>query len=203
MTAADEKARLRTLLRERAGAMTAGERAAASDRIRTHLGGSGVWARARVVMLYAADETEPDLDALIALGTAQGKAVCVPAVDWAGKRLLPRAVRTPDALEPGRHGIRAPGPSCPGVPPESVDLVVVPGVGFARDGVRVGRGGGFYDRFLGALADDGSARVVTIGACFGVRLVERAPADTHDRRMDGLVTEAGLVMVATDTEGTG
>lgn len=203
MTLQAEKDRLRAALRERVAAMSPIGRAAAAEAVRRHLAASDLWARAGVVMLYAADETEPDLDALIALGTGQGKTVCLPEVDWAGKRLVPRAVRSPADLSPGRYGIRAPGPGCAPVPPESVDLAVAPGVGFTRGGVRVGRGGGFYDRFLGALADDGSARLVTVGACFAAQLVERAPAGAHDRRMDGLVTEAGLEMVATDTEGTG
>ncbi|MCC5823731.1 MAG: 5-formyltetrahydrofolate cyclo-ligase [Planctomycetes bacterium] len=194
---------MRTALKARVAELGPDRRAEASTAVRGHLAASGLWARSRVVMLFAADETEPDLDALIALGTEQGKVVCLPEVDWAGKRLVPRAVGSVQDLEAGRHGIRVPGAWCAAVPPESVDLMVVPGVGFTRDGVRVGRGGGFYDRFLGGLADEGSSRVITVGACFGVQLVKRAPADRHDRRMDGLVTEAGLEMVATDTEGTG
>lgn len=196
------KARLRATLGDRVAAMPAGERAAASARIRDHIAASGLWRRASVVMLYAADASEPDLDALISTGVDAGKTVCVARIDWEGKRMVPASVGSPADLVPDRHGIRVPGAACPGVAPESVGLVVVPGVGFDLSGGRVGRGGGFYDRFLAGLEAGGPIRAVAVGACFAAQVVGRVPSGAHDRKVDGLVTETGLTMHR-DTEGPG
>lgn len=196
-----EKRAVRDGVRARVAAMSPAERDAASDAVRRWLAGSDAWARARVVLLYAADATEPDLDGLIELGAGAGKTVCVPRVDWAAKRMEPAAVASSAELVEGRHGIRSPGPGARAVPPESVDLVVVPGVAFDRAGGRLGRGGGFYDRFLADLSSGGS--MVAIGACFAAQIVDRVPLGPHDRRVDGLVTEAGLVTFGRGTEVPG
>jgi 5-formyltetrahydrofolate cyclo-ligase len=86
------------------------------------------------------------------------------------------------------------------VAPGAVELVIVPGVGFGRDGTRLGRGGGFYDRFLAERSAGGSMRMVVLGACFAAQVVGRIPSGAHDQRVDGLVTEAGLVKLAQGTE---
>ncbi len=197
MNPVEAKRTLRAELRAVVAGMTEAERAAASAAVRGHLTASAVWARAEVVMLYAADGSEPDLDGVIRSGAAAGKTVCVPRVDWEGKRLIPAAVGSGGAadLVTDRHGIRVPATGCALVDPDSVELVVVPGVGFARDGTRLGRGGGFYDRFLAERSADGSMPVVVLGACFAAQVVGRIPSGAHDRRVDWLVTEAGLEMV--------
>lgn len=203
MNPSEAKKRLRAELRERVAAMPAVERAAAAARLRAHLSDSDPWRAAGVVLLYAADASEPDLDGLIAAGAASGKTVCVPRIDWGAKSMAPAAVRGVEDLVDDRHGIRVPAASCPAVAPESVGLVVVPGVGFDRAGGRVGRGGGFYDRFLAGLEAGGPIGTVVLGACFAAQVVGRVPSGAHDRRVDGLVTEAGLWMVDRDTEGPG
>ncbi len=200
MNPVEAKRALRAELRARVAAMSPAARADASAAVRGHLAGSAAWARARVVMVYAADGSEPDLDGLIGLGRASGKTVCVPRVDWDAKRLMPAAVHSGADLAVDRHGIRAPATGCALVDPACLDLVIVPGVGFAGDGTRLGRGGGFYDRFLAERSAGGSMRKVVLGACFAAQVVGRIPSGAHDRRVDGLVTEAGLVMVTQGTE---
>jgi 5-formyltetrahydrofolate cyclo-ligase len=200
MNPVEAKRALRAELRARVAAMNPAARADASAVVRGHIAASAAWGRARVVMVYAADGSEPDLDALIGLGRAAGKTVCVPRVDWEGKRLIPGAVDSGADLADDRYGIRVPATGCAIVDPASLDLVVVPGVGFTGDGTRLGRGGGFYDRFLAERSAGGSMRMVVLGACFAAQVVGRIPSAAHDRRVDGLVTEAGLVMVAQDTE---
>jgi 5-formyltetrahydrofolate cyclo-ligase len=203
MNPVEAKQAAREAARARVGAMSPVERATASAEVRRHLAASDTWVGAGVVMLFAADETEPDLDALIDLGTASGKTVCVPRIAWESKRLVPAAVADAAELGVGRYGIRVPRATAREVPPELVELVVVPGVVFDRVGGRVGRGGGFYDRFLAERSALGPMPVVTIGACFATQVVGAVPGWDHDRSVDGLVTETGLVMVQRDTEGPG
>lgn len=215
MNPVEAKRALRAELRAKVAAMTDAERAGASARVRANLAACDAWALARVVMLYAADASEPDLDELIALGEGQGKAVCVPRVDWDEKTMTPVCVREAGCLSPGAHGLRVPPRDAEAMPPDEVGLIVAPGVGFDRAGGRVGRGGGFYDRFLAARSGNATMAVMRpvaiVGACFSCQVVGRVPGWTHDRRMDGLVTDAGLWMFGGlgghgdggDTEGSG
>jgi 5-formyltetrahydrofolate cyclo-ligase len=200
MNPVEAKRALRAELRARVAAMDPEAREAASAAVRGHVMASLVWARARVVMVYAADASEPDLDGLIGLGRAGGKTMCVPRVDWAGKRLIPAAVDSGADLVEDRHAIRVPTEVCVAVAPRAVELVIAPGVGFGLDGARLGRGGGFYDRFLAERSAGGSMRMVVLGACFAAQVVGRIPSGAQDQRMNGLVTEAGLVMVTQGTE---
>jgi 5-formyltetrahydrofolate cyclo-ligase len=66
-----------------------------------------------------------------------------------------------------------------------IELVVVPGVAFARNGARLGRGGGFYDRLLA----HPQLKALRVGLCFEECLAENLPEDAHDQRMHWVVTD--------------
>ncbi len=74
----------------------------------------------------------------------------------------------------------------PAPDPATIDVAIVPGVGFAADGQRLGQGGGWYDRFLPQLRSDATV----IGIAFEVQVVESLPVEPHDVRVDCVVTEA-------------
>ena len=93
----------------------------------------------------------------------------------------------PDSLAAGAYGIREPqgGEACPAA---DIDVMVVPGMAFTRDGRRLGRGKGYYDRYL---ARDGF-RAWCIGVCFGCQIVDDLPCEPFDRRVDEVVTGRSL-----------
>lgn len=69
------------------------------------------------------------------------------------------------------------------VPVESIDMVVVPGVAYDRNGNRLGRGRGFYDRLLA------ESRATKIGVCYEFQLVDEIECDPHDVAMDIVISE--------------
>ena len=71
------------------------------------------------------------------------------------------------------------------VPPQEIDVIIVPGRAFSPDGVRLGRGRGYYDRYL---SREGF-RALKIGVCFAEQLVGDIPSEEHDIRMDRIVSE--------------
>ena len=112
----------------------------------------------------------------------------------AGKRLvLPRvegdAMRfcdcDPAALRRGAFGIAEPEPGARTCPPGEIDLVVVPGVAFTAGGVRLGRGKGYYDRYL----SQAEFRGATVGVCYAHQLVGELPSEPHDVAVDCVVAE--------------
>ena len=74
------------------------------------------------------------------------------------------------------------------IAPESLDLVVVPGVGFDRQGHRIGYGLGYYDRTLSTCAN-----AKFVGLAYSFQVVERLPEEKHDIRLDYLVTECEMI----------
>jgi 5-formyltetrahydrofolate cyclo-ligase len=69
--------------------------------------------------------------------------------------------------------------------PCTIDVVIVPGTAFTRDGDRLGQGGGWYDRFLRSVRPD----CVTIGVAFAPQVMTELPVEPHDVRLDHVVTE--------------
>lgn len=90
-------------------------------------------------------------------------------------------------LERHRYGIQQPPAGALAVGPEELSAVLVPGCVFDREGYRLGRGGGHYDRLVPRLA----AGVPVIGVTTDDRIVDRLPREPHDRPMTHLVTETG------------
>lgn len=142
--------------------------------------------KARTVALYAPIRGEvPTRDILIA-ALQDEKIVCYPLSHVHGRILSFRAIKSESELEPGRLGVREPTNSAELIPVDQIDLFVVPGLGFTRDGKRLGRGGGYYDATLRAA----SARSRRVGLAFSDQIVETLPTNADDVDMDLVVTEA-------------
>jgi 5-formyltetrahydrofolate cyclo-ligase len=140
---------------------------------------------AAYVSLAGEPGTGPLLDALRARGTRVVLPVLLPDgdLDWAG-------YDGPDALAPGRFGLLEPAGARLGVDAiGTADAVLVPGLAVDPDGVRLGRGGGSYDRALGR---------VPVGTFTCVLLYEEevgvpVPVEPHDRPVTHAATPSGLV----------
>ncbi|MCL6581100.1 MAG: 5-formyltetrahydrofolate cyclo-ligase [Firmicutes bacterium] len=156
--------------------------------------------RARTVMVYLAFRGEVPTDLIVRRAAEDGKVVCAPVTLPAERRLVPvRLTGLAGELRPGAYGILEPDPArYPAVPPDRVDLVVVPGVAFDLRGARLGYGGGYYDRFLASEA----RRAVRAGLAFEVQIsATPLPAAPHDCLMDLVFTERRII-VGVRREGT-
>jgi len=96
-------------------------------------------------------------------------------------------VNSPDGFSVGSYGILEPAEG-ELVEIEAIDLILVPGVVFDRDGYRIGYGKGYYDRFMAA-----NSAVITCGVSFNELLMDNLPHDPWDQRVDYLVTEMGVI----------
>ncbi len=153
----------------------------------------------RRVALYAAMRGEVGTDRIRARCLAGGVLLYYPRVMEDGELSFFHH-REGDGWIPGPYGIREPhaGPGDEGVR-GGFDLVVVPGLAFDSSGRRLGRGYGYYDRFLGALG--GTA--LTVGLAFSWQLVPEVPVDAWDVPVDAVVTEDGILRTSgAAAEGT-
>lgn len=188
------KNELRTLVRARRDALTASERAASSLRMVDH-GLAALRERAAapgaVVSAYWPMRSEADPRALAHALAAVGARLCLPA--FVGKTMLFRAWRNDDDLVPAGFATMEPRPAAPPLAPT---LVLAPLLAFDAHGQRLGWGKGYYDTALGALdaaaARDEGSRPFVVGFAFACQEVAAIPAEAHDRRLDAVVTEAGV-----------
>lgn len=177
---------LRERMRARLDGMNANERRDASIAACGRIEALPEFAAADAVLLYLPLPGELDCLSLLESAFAASRIVCVPHVDWVGRAMQPVRLRAPDAgdLIIDRHGVRMPRTIEP-VAVERLGCVVVPGLAFDERCRRLGRGGGFYDRFLPRLA----GAIPAIGLAFECQVVSQLPAAPHD---------AGVAMVATE-----
>jgi 5-formyltetrahydrofolate cyclo-ligase len=140
---------------------------------------------ADVVMMYMPLQNEVDVTPVAVRAFQMGKTVCVPRVDWNRKDMHAVEVNSFDdhVMETNEHGIRSPRDGRL-VVPSTIDLIIVPGLAFDTSGHRLGRGGGYYDRFLARLRPNAPV----IGLAFDLQVVESVPVDAGDRPVDLVVT---------------
>ncbi|WP_407078312.1 5-formyltetrahydrofolate cyclo-ligase [Streptomyces sp. NPDC005435] len=152
-------------------------------------------ADARTVAAYVSVGSEPGTRALLDTLCARGVRVLLPALlpdndlDWA-------EYTGPGSLAPVRHGGRMEllEPSGPRLGPDAVtlaDAVLLPGLAVDARGMRLGRGGGSYDRVLARLESAGAHPALVV-LLYGTEVVARVPAEPHDRPVDAVVTPAGV-----------
>lgn len=176
------KRELRTAMRGRNRMLTPAARAAASREIFRRVESLEAFAAARTVGLFCALADEPDTsEALARWGRC--KRVAVPRVEGETMRFYRY---DPAAMLPGAFGIEEPGPEAELCDPAELDLIVVPGMAFTASGQRMGRGRGYYDRYL---AQPG-LHAVKVGVGYAHQLVGALPVEPHDVAMDCVVTDA-------------
>lgn len=136
------------------------------------------FAKAKTVMLYCALPDEVDTRELIERCVEEGKKVLLPKVT--GETSMELRLYTGSAdLAIGAFGILEPSGST-FTDFNTIEVAVIPGMAFDSYGNRLGRGKGYYDRFLSTLP----ARMYKIGVCFDFQKFEHIPAETNDIRMD-------------------
>jgi 5-formyltetrahydrofolate cyclo-ligase len=164
---------------------------ALAERLRS----SPIFLRARRIGAYVASDGEIDPLPLLDVARATGKRCYLPVLHpFAGPSLWFCEWRAGDPLVPNRYAIPEPDPkSRPPHPAWSLDLLLVPLVGFDARGNRLGMGGGFYDRTLAYLNHRTRwHRPRVLGLAHELQRVDALPTNAWDIPLDGVVTERCL-----------
>jgi 5-formyltetrahydrofolate cyclo-ligase len=158
-----QKAALRSEMMKQIRQMTAEDRESFSDEICERVLEMTEWAEARTAVLFIPLPSEPMITPL-KLDCDARHVSCAT---------IPQSPKTEQDLHL----------------PDTIDLILVPGLAFSKDRQRLGRGGGFFDRLLGGRA----AQAFKLGICFSFQIVDTMPAETHDAVMDAVVTESATL----------
>jgi len=206
-----QKDAVRAEMRAKRQALSTQERDRLSQAAAELLLQTPVWQQARSVALYVAVRGEMDTDPLLQAAWQSGKQVllprCVPrcvmdapdAMRVTGGPAILRFIpcRGPEGLAPGAFGIPEPKNTPNTIDlavdnePEVVpDLIVTPAVAYDRRGVRLGQGGGFYDRYF---FRPEMAGVLRIGYIYAFQMVPRLPRDPWDLPVDCVCTDQSIL----------
>ncbi len=136
--------------------------------------------KAEKVLLFCPIKGEPDLSQLFEEILSQGKGLVLPRVR--GKELELIKVYNPICLSAGTFNIPEPTDG-KRIYPEELDVAVVPGIAFDREGYRIGFGKGYYDRLLERVS------CPVVGVAYSFQVLDRVPRDPWDKPVDILITE--------------
>jgi len=184
-----EKAQAREEIARRLARLTPAQRREASERIRRFVAELPELRRAKTVLMFLSIADEVDTFPIISDALAAGKAIAVPKVDRRRKTMNAVALRDlASDLVPGVFGILEPRGS-EVVAPGEIDFVLVPARGYDREGNRIGRGGGYYDRYM----SHPDFHATRCGIAFSAQVLDAVPHAAHDLPVEVLVTEHGAV----------
>jgi len=133
------------------------------------------WQMAKVVAMYLPLRDEPNIDKLILQGQRNGKIICVPKYYPTGEMIFVKLQTALDDLPTDRYGIRTEESNDT---VEQFELMIVPGRAFTSCGKRLGRGGGYYDRYLE------KNNCPKIALAFYQQIFEDIPTEEHDQKVD-------------------
>lgn len=205
------KTELRREIARRIREMAPEERERQSGLIRSAVLSLSEWASSRTVLGFLPLADEPDLEPLLGAAIEAGKRVGLPRLGGAELRFHGVENLAPESFRRNQHlGFREPADEADelAIPTEEPALILVPGRAFDSAGRRLGRGGGYYDRFLGTLSllrprgrsrrrsfDGGvtTSHILLVGVAFAPQVVDQVPTVAEDVPVDLVATPDGLL----------
>ena len=156
-----------------------------SSKIKSNLFSSEIFKKSRTIMFFVSFNSEVHTHEMIKDSIGK-KTVAIPKV--IEHRIEPSMIIDFDSLIPsGRFGILEPIELAK-ITYKSIDMVLVPGVIFDKNGYRLGYGLGYYDRFLNKLP-----KAVKVGLCFDFQVMDKVPREEHDIPVDYIVTDKEII----------
>lgn len=130
---------------------------------------------------------DKEVDLTLAIEEAlKSHEVYLPKTHPLEKKLTFHRIFSLEELSSGYMGIPEPPFENPEIHPEELEVILVPGLAFDMERIRLGYGGGYYDRFLK------KTKALKIGIAFSLQIVDSLPKELYDEKMDLLLTEEGF-----------
>ena len=173
----NEKSSLRTQFLELLKRQGSEQRLAKSRKVAEQLFALPAFVKAKTVLFYASMPGEVETFAMIQQAINLKKHVALPVLESNQRNMVPTFIDSVENLVAGPYGTRQPQvDASKAVDLRAIDAVIVPGLAFDRANNRLGRGAGYYDRFLFALPSS----TAKIGVAFDFQIVDRLPVEEHD-----------------------
>lgn len=176
MTSTDKRD-IRKSVRSEIAKLSAAEKEQLSAQIFSKIANLEQIKNAAVVALFLSLPDEPLTSAFIEQ-ISREKRVVIPRIEGDEMNFY----EISEGVAVGAYNIMEPLATIP-IEPCEIDAMIVPGVAFTREGARLGRGKGFYDKYLSR----SGFRAYTIGVCYPCQIVESLPTEPHDKIMNEVI----------------
>lgn len=161
-----------------------------STKIHRELFSSDIWRKSKVVGTTISIFPEVDTYSVIKQAWLDGKLVAVPRCIHSTKQLNFYLIKNFEQLEKGYFNLYEPNPNkSEEIEMSRIELLIVPGVAFTKEGGRLGQGGGYYDRALPAYHG------TTISLAFENQILRTLPMEEHDCQVEQIYTEKGAYII--------
>lgn len=188
-TIAEQKSDLRKLCRQRIKSIGFSQWQMNGKKMSDLLLSSDIWEKSKCIFCFVSVNNEPDTSAVLSQAINQGKTLCVPRIIGDGI-MQAVAITSIDEFETATMGIMEPSVENNNIiSAEKIDLAVVPCMAGTLDGFRLGKGGGYYDRFLAGYYGN------SVLFCADDLILEKdeIPLDSHDIKCGYIATQTKLI----------
>lgn len=149
-----------------------------------------LWQNANTIGITISNFPEVDTYQIIRKGWECGKKIAIPKCNPKTKEMKFRQLDTFNQLETVYYGLFEPiAGLTEDVLSDEIDLLIVPGIVYSRDGYRIGFGGGYFDRYLEGLGSG------TISLAFSNQVVGTLPIENHDIPVEKIITEKEVIII--------
>ena len=150
---------------------------------------SSYYKKSTNIFIYISYGSEIDTKYIIERAIKEGKNIYCPRTEFSTRLMNAVKIENFDNLIKSKYGALEPKEGEPFIDPNDLDLIVVPGVAFDKNGGRLGYGAGFYDRYFKRINDDNKSRITKLVLAYDFQLIDKIPTDKEDVLIDLVVTE--------------
>lgn len=145
------------------------------------------------IFIYISYDSEINTKDIIMRAIKEGKKIYVPRTEFSTKLMNAVRIENFDNLVESRYGILEPKKDEPFIDPNDLDLIVVPGVAFDKNGGRVGYGAGYYDRYFKRINNENKSKIIKLVLAYDFQLIDKVPTDEEDVLIDAVMTEKQFI----------
>lgn len=154
---------------------------------------SSFYKEAKNIFIYISYDSEINTKRMINRAINEGKNIYVPRTEFDTKLMNAVKINDFSNLVESRYGILEPKKEEPFIDPNELDLIVVPGVAFDKNGGRIGYGAGYYDRYFKRINEKNKARITKLALIYDFQLIDEVPTDEEDVLIDAVLTEKQFI----------
>ena len=181
------KSELRAKIKEEMDTLDYTKKSNMDEKIRNNIYSLKEYCTAKTILTYVSKDKEVDTIDLITHSISLKKTVCVPLTKKNNNSLEIRKIEDLNDLKVGNFNILEPNEHTKIINPKEIEILFIPGLAFGRGCERLGRGGGYFDRFL--LGSSG----LKVGLAYEFQIFDSLPVQKHDIKMDRIITDASLI----------
>ena len=185
-----DKQRIRSKLLQRRKGESIPSNVKKSKRIEQQLFNLKEYQQARTILYYVSIDHEVDTHHMIKQSLNTDKKILVPITDTSNHTIIPSLIQSWDNLKPGAYGILSATTTNP-IKLSTIDMIIIPGIGFDTTGGRIGHGKGYYDRLLTQ-----TTQAYRVALAFEFQIIDQIPTESHDISMDLIITENRILRCA-------